>query len=218
MHDVYIIEDDTLTRERLIQLVGEDDRLQVSGSADSVNHVEKDWQTLSTADVALIDLGLPDGDGADIIRRLSAAEPAPHCLVISVFGDERRVVQAIEAGACGYLLKDTDETGIAELILGTLRGECPINPSIARHLLKKFHPDKVAPDSPSPITKRESEVLTMVARGYSNAEISKLLDMSIHTVTTHTKNIYRKLAVGSRSEAVFEATQMGLIDLPNRVS
>lgn len=218
MHNVYVIEDDELTRERLIQLIVADKNLQVCGSAGSVRQVEQGWAVASKADVVLVDLGLPDGDGAAVIRRLSALEPAPFCLVISVFGDERRVVQAIEAGACGYLLKDTDEIGIASLILGTLNGECPINPSIARHLLKKFHPEKQSSDVPSPITQRETEVLKMVARGYANAEISELLEMSVHTVTTHTKNIYRKLAVGSRSEAVFEAAQLGLIDLANRTT
>jgi len=212
-HSVFIVEDDSLTRSRISSRVSNHDKLMVVGEAESIESATAQWQSLTTADVVLIDLGLPDGDGTQIIQKLSASAQPPYCLVISVFGDERRVVKAIEAGASGYLLKDSDEESLAELILQTLRGDCPINPSIARHLLKKFRVNDKQPTLPSPITKRETEVLTLVARGYSNTEISELLQMSFHTVTSHTKSIYRKLAVNSRSEAVFEAAQLGLITL-----
>lgn len=211
---VYIVEDDPHTRARLVDAVHTDTRLTVIGQAGKLSDVMEDWADVSLARAVLIDLGLPDGDGVDLIAKLSQLPEPPSLLVISVFGDERHVIRAIEAGAVGYLLKDSDEETLADSIVRTINGECPINPSIARHLLKRFQPSH-ASEVPlkSPITPRETEVLTLIARGYGNPEIANLLKMSTNTVTTHTKAIYRKLAVNSRSEAVFEAAQMGIIDM-----
>ena len=224
VHSLYIVEDDPYTRAHLAELVEQDVRLTVAGQAGDLAGARADWQTITNCNAALVDLGLPDGDGADLISELSQQPNAPSVLVISVFGDERRVVRAIKAGASGYLLKDSDEKTLADSIVRTIGGECPINPSIARHLLKLFHTDPLSADAAkdqaqpaleSPITARETDVLTLIARGFKNAEVAKALDMTTNTVTTHTKSIYRKLAVSSRSEAVFEATQLGLIQMNN---
>lgn len=211
---LFVVEDDPHTRKRLVALAEQDDRLKVVGEAGDLAGALQMMAVVQACDAALIDLGLPDGDGADLIQQLSALPDGPCTLVISVFGDERHVVRAIEAGASGYLLKDSDEISLADAIVRTILGESPINPAIARHLLRRFQqPTNNDITPPSPITPRETEVLTLIARGYSNAEIAKVLELATNTVTSHTKSIYRKLAVGSRSEAVFEATQMGLINM-----
>ncbi|MDX1735089.1 MAG: response regulator transcription factor [Halioglobus sp.] len=212
MHHVFIVEDDPLTLQRLAEHVRAHPELDVSGLAGSLAEAREQQAALLAADVLLIDLGLPDGDGTTLIGELQHAPKPPICLVITVFGDERSVVRAIEAGARGYLLKDSDESDLTALVLRAIGGDCPINPSIARHLLKRFH-SQPATDANTGITARETEVLRCIARGYNNNEIGELLGMSVHTVRSHTKNIYSKLAVGSRGEAVFEATQLGLIDL-----
>jgi DNA-binding NarL/FixJ family response regulator len=214
MPRVVIVEDDPQTRAALCAHVAGHAAFEVVAEAGSVRDALR--ALTRDADVLLVDLGLPDGSGIDVIRAGLARNPNLEILVISVFGDERHVVDAIEAGAAGYLLKDADPTAITSAILDLLAGGSPITPIIARRLLKRFqrngHSASV-PDADAPsLTARESEVLRLVSRGYTNQEIAALLDVSFHTVTSHVKHIYRKLAVRSRSAAIFEATQLGLID------
>jgi DNA-binding NarL/FixJ family response regulator len=131
-------------------------------------------------------------------------------MVISSVSEQRRVMQAIEAGASGYLLKGTEAPTVPDAVLELLAGGSPISASVARHLLQKLQ--EPAPDKPTTkLTERESEVLTLAAKGLTNGEIAEALGMSYHTVTTHTRHIYRKLSSRSRTEAVFEALRQGLI-------
>jgi DNA-binding NarL/FixJ family response regulator len=135
-------------------------------------------------------------------------------MVITVFGDEQHVVAAIEAGATGYILKDGSSQYIADSILELVHGGAPISPAIARHLLRRFRelsPPVRAPDAPG-LTGREQEVLGLLVKGFTFAEIGDLLGISAHTVTTHVKHIYAQLAVRSRAEAVYEAMQLGLVE------
>lgn len=141
-------------------------------------------------------------------------------MVVTVFADEAHVVAALEAGASGYLLKDGSAEYIADSITQMLAGGSPISTSIARYLLRRFRdtpdaaPDGKRGENDAPrLTARESDVLELVAKGFSYSEIGAALGMSVHTVTSHIKHIYRKLAVRSRGEAVFEASQLGLIKL-----
>lgn len=212
---VLVIEDDPITRRALIEKVDHDPGLRVCGAAGDIRSGRRLIET-GEARVALMDLGLPDGDGTELIRQAADHDPPLEVMVITVFGDERHVVRAIEAGATGYLLKDAEATSIARAIHDLLAGGSPISTSIARHLLKRFRQDPPHATNAEPavhLTPREMEVLEVVSRGYSNAEIGRLLDLSLHTVNSHIKNIYRKLAVRSRSEAVFEAVQQGLIQI-----
>jgi len=212
---VFLVEDEPHTREQLSQLVSEQDTLTLAGSVGTYTEAMDNVRKIAKCHVLLVDLGLPDGDGIDIIRYVSHLEDPPNILVISVFGDERHVVRAIEAGADGYLLKDSTDIELAESITSVINGDSPINPAIARHLLKRFRPEPV-PDNNTPalrITPRENEVLKLIGRGFSNAEIAELLEVSNYTVTSHIKHLYKKLAVSSRSEAIFEAVQLGLLEL-----
>ncbi len=163
-------------------------------------------------DVLLVDLGLPDGNGADLIRRACALRPDCDALVVTVFGDDSHVIDAIEAGATGYLLKDSPPAELVRCIRELRAGGSPISPSIARRLLARMRAPVPEPTlGTSPLTEREAEILRLVAKGLGFGEVGATLGISEHTVVTHVKKIYRKLAVHSRGEAVFEATQMGLL-------
>lgn len=167
-------------------------------------------------DVLLIDLGLPDRPGLDLIR--FATEHLSDCdsMVITVFGDERHVIESIEAGASGYLLKDALPSDMAEQIRMLHAGASPISPVIARQILSRFRASRLAPtaDSRDPVpalSEREAEVLALAAKGFTFDETARLLVVSPHTVMTYVKRIYRKLQVSSKSEAVYEARKMGLL-------
>lgn len=169
-------------------------------------------------DVLLVDLGLPDMSGIDVIRHAAARRGDCDILVVTIFGDDGHVVASIEAGATGYVLKDNVPSGLIECIRLLRDGGSPISPSIARRLLSRMrmsparaHPKPGVAVKENPLSERELEILRQVAKGMSFQEIGGVLGISAHTVVAHVKNIYRKLAVHSRGEAVFEATQMGLI-------
>ncbi|MBT2304639.1 response regulator transcription factor [Variovorax paradoxus] len=173
-------------------------------------------------DVLLADLGLPDGSGLDVIRAAVARFPECEPLVVSVFGDEDNVLASIEAGAVGYIHKDAAPEDIAHTILEMKAGASPISPMIARRVLAKYRsmrlerdvPQAALPEAPPLLSAREQEVLSLIARGFSYAEIARLHGLSVHTVQTHIKNLYGKLAVHSKNEAVFEAMRLGLLRHP----
>jgi DNA-binding NarL/FixJ family response regulator len=173
-----------------------------------------------TTDLLLTDLSLPDGNAIPLIDHLSRTHPGCDCLVISVFGDEETVVRCIEAGAVGYLHKDAAPSDIAQTLLEVKAGASPISPMIARKLLTRWRGAQSVAHSPDPsrspdesvhLSDRETQVLDLIARGYAYAEIARLTGTTINTVQTHIKHLYGKLAVHSRSEAVFEASRMGLL-------
>lgn len=171
------------------------------------------------ADVLLADLALPDGHALELLREVVATRPGCDVLVISVFGDEDTVIGCIEAGAVGYIQKDATPADVAQIIVDVKQGASPISPMIARKLLTRLHQNGLR-EVATPVraavphtllTPRETEVLELIARGYSYAEIARLQSVSMHTVQGHIKNLYSKLAVHSRGEAVFEAGRMGLL-------
>jgi len=215
-YSVLLVEDDAHTRTRLARLIGAHPQLDLSAAVGSCL-AAREALARATTDVMLVDLGLPDGSGIDLIQEGRRAAKPIEAMVITVFGDERHVLSAIEAGASGYLLKDGDSAYIGESIMQMLAGGSPISAPIARHLLRRFQPPASATldgEATVPgLTQREREVLELVAKGFSYAEIAGALTMSVHTVTTHVKSIYRKLEVSSRGAAVFEAVQLGLIRL-----
>jgi len=217
---VMLVEDDPAFLARFCGIVAAAPELRLMAA---VGDLAAARQLLATQapDVLLTDLGLPDGSGIDLIRETARAHPGTDIMVISVFGDEEHVVASIEAGATGYVLKDSLPDEFVALIRELRAGGSPISPLIARKLLRTF---RTAQPVPAPtlagaasaaaeagLTPREAEVLGMVAKGFSFAEVARLLEMSPHTVTAHVKKIYQKLAVHSRGEAVYEATRMGLL-------
>lgn len=162
--------------------------------------------------LAVIDLGLPDGSGTQLIEVLRRAARPPLCLVATVFDDDGHLFPALRAGAEGYLLKDQSVEAVAEALRGIAAGRPPLSPSIARRLLAHFRPVPAStPEPDSPLTARETDVLRAVAKGYTVQQAATLLQLSPHTVAGYLKEVYRKLAVGSRAEATLEAARRGLI-------
>lgn len=217
--NIVIVEDDPNARTRLAKVIQDQPDMLL---LDAVSTLKDGHQTIDNnwPDVLLVDLGLPDGDGTELIRYVNTSKRACEIMVITIFGDEKHVLRAIEAGASGYLLKEEDSDQIGDCIRQLVQGGSPISAPIARHLLTRFRKDNTAPSASTEtvsnpdktgLTEREVEVLRLIAKGYNSNEISGLLSVTYYTVTSHVRNIYRKLAVHSRSEAVFEAVQRGLV-------
>ena len=163
-------------------------------------------------EVLLVDIGLPSGSGLELIRH--AAKQSPHCnvMVITVFAEEQLVLDCIEAGATGYLLKGSSPQDIAAQIRSLVAGGSPISPTIARRLLSRFTAQPNAGADAPTLSTQEQAVLSMSAKGYSYDEIAGLLKLSRHTVETYVKRIYRKLHVHSKTAAVYEGRKLGLVD------
>ena len=210
-YSILIIEDRAEIAERLSNVVSKDDRLEVVGVAGSLA-LGLELLTQSRPRVVLIDLGLPDGSGVQVIDAVTQADWDCDALVISVFGDEARVIDAIQAGAKGYVLKSAGFEDISGDIMTVIAGGSPISPSIAKHLLNML---KLKPSSTDGVkielTTREIEILGAVAQGYKRREIGEQLDISTGTVGNHINSIYRKLNVGSNIQAVAQATKLGIL-------
>jgi DNA-binding NarL/FixJ family response regulator len=207
---VVLVEDDALTLERLRAAVASDSRLQVAAAFDRMRPA-LEWLHRQPCDVLLADIGLPDGSGIDLIRGCAVRHPRCDIMVVSIFGDERNVLDAIEAGASGYIVKDADDLDVVQSILDLRAGGSPMSPMIARHLIARMRARPAAPADGPALTRRETETLELIARGYTYHEIGRSLGISISTVQTHIKGMYGKLAVNSRGEAVYEARALGLL-------
>lgn len=211
---VLVVEDEPSMRQRILRLltgVGYPSGTLVSCAslAETRFHLDSDVRFA----LALIDLGLPDGNGLDLIEALHARGHGTAILVISACSTEDMILAALKLGATGYVLKERDDQEIAMSLRSALRGGAPIDPFIARRLLALLP----APASPpraqaeATLSKRELEILELVAQGHTNREIAEQLFVSPHTAACHIKNIYRKLAVTSRTRAIHEARSLGLL-------
>lgn len=223
---VFVVEDDPHTSQRFQNLIDALPDFEWAGASATAGEALR-WLAVNTPDVLLVDLGLPDRSGIDVVREAARRHPNCEIMVITMFGDEAHVVESLRAGAGGYLLKDATSDDLAHHLRELRAGGSPITPVIARHLLKTFRRDLAWPDpgqlrsaaaAPRPassgidLSDREMEVLQHIAKGFANAEIADLLNVSSHTVGTYVKRIYGKLSVNSRTEAVYEARQSGLIN------
>lgn len=169
-------------------------------------------------DVLLVDLGLPGGSGIELIRYAQTHLPDCDVMVVTVFGDEPHVMASLAAGATGYLLKDTDPADLAAQVRQLRAGGSPISPVIARQLLLRLTPPPPAVEealaaeaSEVQLSCQETEVLKLAAKGFNFEEIARMMGVSRHTVMTYVKRCYRKLQVHSKTEAIYEARQLGLV-------
>ena len=235
---VYLVEDDPLVSQHVRDALAEAPNIQCVGHANRLSIARMELPQCRPH-VLLSDLGLPDGDGTELIGELSHA-PAidgvwhPHILVFSVFGDEGRVIRAIEAGADGYFLKGCTSDELVHAVEQAARGESPISPTIARHLLKRFRDPAASAPKPTAshkaaapeldshggpvsglmdlgdpardydVSEREYEVLRLVAQGYVGEEIAERLLTTPHGVATAVRSVYRKLQLSQRSRAAGE--------------
>jgi DNA-binding NarL/FixJ family response regulator len=221
---VGVVEDDPGMREKLERALACDARWSTVFAVGTVAEVRARFSAgLAGPDTLLVDLGLPDGSGLDLISEARRHWPHCECLVISVFGDEERVIRSVEAGAVGYILKGQGDADVIEH-LGYLReGGSPMSPAVARHLLRRVAPK--APGRPSSeaasgartgsvlhdLTHKELEVLRLLARGEPYESVSRHLGVTVNTVRFHVKGLYSKLGVNSRQKAVLEGVRRHLI-------
>jgi DNA-binding NarL/FixJ family response regulator len=206
---VVVVEDDPGFLAAFTHAIEGAEGLHLAGTAATVSQGRALLER-ADPDVLLVDLGLPDGNGIELIRACRKAHPRCDVMVTTVFGDEAHVIESIEAGATGYLLKDSSSGEIAEQIRMLHGGGSPISPVIARRLLTRFVPPTASRPG-TDLSARELEVLNLITRGFTFDEISRLLSVSSHTVSTYVKRIYAKLEVGSKTEAVYEARKLGLV-------
>lgn len=220
---VLVVEDDAVTRRALCLGIEKEPAFQLLVALDSVQSAVS-WLLIQSADLLLVDLGLPDGSGIDIIRFCAQRYPTCNIMVITTSSDQDSVVDSIEAGASGYILKDAGQLDLGRALLELHTGGSPISPTIARKLLSRMRDDKKITNTATTqvgaenvpqvfLTKREASILDLIARGDSYHEVAKQLGLSVGTVQTHIKNIYDKLSVHSRGEAVYEANRRGLLQM-----
>jgi DNA-binding NarL/FixJ family response regulator len=164
-------------------------------------------------DIALVDLGLPDGSGLDLIRLLNSRHPGCQVVVTTIYADDHHLFPALRAGANGYLLKDQPRAKILQALRGIAAGEPPLSASIARRLLRMFTIEAASEAAPGvKLTPRESETLALIAKGYKIAEVATTLGISHNTAHEFVKSVYRKLKVTGRAQATLEATRLGLVN------
>ena len=169
-------------------------------------------------DLAMLDLGLPDGSGVDVVEALRNQQPETQSVVVTIHDDDEHLFPALQAGAFGYLLKEQPRELIAEQLKRMSGGEPPLSPSIARRVIAHFAAQAAVKPARSinavpraVLSERETEVLLRVAKGFTLPEIGDQLNLSRHTIADYVKQVYRKLNVNSRAEAALEAQRMGLI-------
>jgi DNA-binding NarL/FixJ family response regulator len=203
-----LLEDDTSVRQILAQVLLESGKYNVFEFGRGRDAIAS-FRRLRPL-IALVDIGLPDISGIEVITQLAGQCPSVQILVLSTFGDSDTVVRAISAGASGYVLKGGAPEELLRDVMELENGGSPLSPSIARHLIAKLRRPMVANDAEA-LTSREDQVLQLLSRGLSYNEIGNVCGLAVGTVHSHVKSIYRKLAVHSKTEAVFEGRARGLI-------
>ena len=206
---VLIADDEAIVRKGIAAWLDNVETIEVVGEASNGQEAVAQVQAL-TPDVTLMDLAMPVVDGLEAIRRINAHQSATRILVLTSFAGDDKVIPAIEAGASGYWLKDSDPADLIRAIAGVNRGEASLHPSIAIQVLQRLrYPVRTTP-CPNALTARETEVLCCVAKGLRNREIAEQLAVTEATVGTHVGNILGKLHLTNRVQAALYAVTEGL--------
>jgi DNA-binding NarL/FixJ family response regulator len=178
-----------------------------------------EWLNQNPVDVLVCDLELPDFSGLAVIAHCAEHYPKTEIMVCTVFEDDSNIFESLRQGASGYILKSDITRSFTHSLDQIMQGGSPMSPKIARRILAHLNPKPALPQSPTKLvndaqltlTPKELEVLDLVSRGFRHAEIAQHMNVSVNTISTHAKNIYKKLQVNSKGEAVFEARQLGFI-------
>lgn len=213
---IFMLEDDPNMQNRLARILeGIDMPPRPLYKAASIQEA-KQLMDQHTWSLAMVDMGLPDGYGMEVIEALHQKNPNLPIVVISAWSTRDMVLAALQAGACGYVLKERDDVEVAISLRSVLRGGSPIDPFIARGILamlsaeqEKSESAAAQPAQANPLTRREFQVLEFVSGGLSNREIAEDLNLAKETVECHIRSIYRKLGVNSRTKAIFTARSQG---------
>lgn len=211
---VYVVEDQPKILKSLIKLLGGFKEIEIVGKALS-GEESLEGIAAQQPEVVLLDLGLPQMSGIEVTREIKKKYPKIEVLIFTVFDEEEKVMEAIQAGASGYLLKGMEAEKIVEAIREVKDGGSVIQPSLARSLLRQFQVQaEPGKEEPFPnLTPREVEILQIIAKGLSNAEAANVLKISRATIRTHLEHIYAKMSVSNRVEAITEGIRQGLIDV-----
>jgi DNA-binding NarL/FixJ family response regulator len=227
---VFVVEDQAKILKSQLKLLEASAKIAIVGTALSGESALPDIDKLQPQ-VVLCDIGLPGISGIEVARAVKAASPHIEVLMFTIFEEEEKVLQAVQAGASGYLLKGASAERIIEAIAEVASGGTVIQPSLARQLLKHFRGAEALPaggttaaadPSPAPLreepvgrklSQRETEILQLIAKGVSNSEAAAMLELSKATIRTHLEHIYKKLEVTNRVEAVTEGLRKGLIQM-----
>jgi DNA-binding NarL/FixJ family response regulator len=209
---VLIADDHPVVREGLRGMLAAEPRISVVAEAASGAEAVA-MAARHRPDVVLMDLRMPGGDGVQATARILAATPASRVVVLTTYESDADIVRAVEAGAAGYLLKDTPRQDLADAILAAARGETVLAPAVAGRLVSRLR----QPAAPA-LSARETEILALVGRGQTNAEIGRVLLISEATVKTYLLRAYGKLGVSDRTAAVTRAIELGMLPAPGTAS
>ncbi|HEY1788208.1 MAG TPA: response regulator transcription factor [Verrucomicrobiae bacterium] len=198
---VAIVEDDRRVRESLSVLINGTEDLRCVSAHSSGEEALEDI-VFKKPDVVLMDINLPGMSGVDCVRKLKAQLPKVQILMLTMYEDDEKVFQSLVAGASGYLVKRTSPSELLNAIHEVYTGASPMSGKIARTVVEYFHKHKEASPHEESLSRREEEILRLLAKGYRYKEIADALAISFETVRSHLKNIYDKLHVRSRTEAV----------------
>lgn len=215
---VTIIEDDPQIRAHLVDLINSSNHCKLIGSArngaEAMQLINKD-----EADIYLVDLGLPDADGVELIALIKNSCPNARSMVLTSFGDRKHITRSILAGASGYILKDESDLKLLEKIVALHNGESPFSPSLIKLLFQHISGQGRKKENSSKtfaqftLTSRELEVMHFLILGLTISNIGEQISTSPHTVNQHLRSIYRKLDVRSRAMAVSKAIQNGFLEI-----
>ena len=209
MKNVLIIEDIAETRVWLTKIVNKtfgDIKVETASTVYEGIKITSEKEF----DLALIDLGLPDGNGLDVLRYIKSNCSKTLCVITTVMGDDAHIVAALSAGAQGYLLKEQPAEMISKQLAQLAEGLPALSPSIAQRIMEHFRLTGPSAENESDLTPREQEVLALIGRGMRNIDAAEALNLAETTIASHIKSIYRKLNISSRAEASWHATQLGL--------
>lgn len=209
---VLIVDDHTIVRKGICALLAEIAGIEVVGEAADGQAAIAQAERLCP-DVILMDLAMPRLDGIEATRQIKASQPESRILVMTSFATDDKVLPAIKAGALGYLLKESSPKDLVQAIHQIHRGESSLHPTIARKVLQEITHPSDRPPTPDPLTRREAEILLLVAQGLSNQDIARKLHISDPTVRSHVSNIMSKLHLATRIQAALYALREGLVSL-----
>ncbi len=205
---VGIVEDHSEFRQSLVYLIATFSDYRLAWAHSSV---ENSLENYADTDVILLDINLPGVSGIEAIPLFKQKWPQPKIVMLTIFEDDRHIIEAIQSGADGYILKKSTPNKILDSIQQVFEGGAALTPMVAKQVLAFLQPDATKPDSPSNLTVREKEILTLITQGLINERIAAKLFISVQTVRNHIKNIYDKLQVHSRAQVVAKAFREKLI-------
>jgi DNA-binding NarL/FixJ family response regulator len=213
MISVCLVDDQTLVRQGIRSLLELSDSIRVvAEAADGAQAVEMIPKI--KPDVVLLDMRMPNMSGLDVLNALAGSDQLPPTIILTTFDDDQMVLAGMKAGARGYLLKDVSLEQLVEAVKAVAAGGSLVQPVVTQRLLtglKHMQNDFASLDRPDPLTERETEILRLMAGGYSNKEIANSLGVAEGTVKNHVSNILSKLGVRDRTRAVLKAFELGIV-------